>query len=205
LPFKFTKTKIPDVILIEPKVFKDDRGFFMETYKKSDFEKNGIDIDFVQDNHSKSVKGVLRGLHFQKEPFSQGKLVRCIKGEIFDVAVDLRKNSPYFKKWVGYKLSEENKYMLWIPKGFAHGFLTLSSEAEIIYKVSGAEYNPESDAGIIWNDPDINIDWPLDDIEEVLLSEKDRRLPMLKDADINFVYRNSDSAGVSDSAGDGDE
>lgn len=188
MPFEFEKTEIPDVILIKPKVFGDDRGFFMETYKKSDFEKFGIDTDFVQDNHSKSVKGVLRGLHFQKEPFAQGKLVRCIKGKIFDVAVDIRRGSPTFKKWVGYELSEENKLMLWIPKGFAHGFLTLSEEAEVIYKVSGAEYNPKSDAGIIWNDPDINIKWPLEEIEEVLLSDKDKNLPTLKNADINFVY-----------------
>nr|WP_297474155.1 dTDP-4-dehydrorhamnose 3,5-epimerase [Persephonella sp.] len=188
MPFEFVKTDIPDVVLIEPKVFGDDRGFFMEFYKKSDFEKAGIDTDFVQDNHSRSIKGVLRGLHYQKEPFSQGKLVRCIKGSIFDVAVDIRKGSPTFGRWVGFELSEENKYMLWIPKGFAHGFLTLSDEAEVIYKVSGAEYSPQHEAGIIWNDKDLNINWPLDQIEDVLLSEKDKKLPSLKDADINFVY-----------------
>lgn len=188
MPFTVIDSPIDGLLVIKPQIFRDDRGFFMETYKKSDFEKFGIDTDFVQDNHSKSVKGVLRGLHFQKEPFAQGKLVRCIKGKIFDVAVDIRRGSPTFKKWVGYELSEENKLMLWIPKGFAHGFLTLSEEAEVIYKVSGAEYNPKSDAGIIWNDPDINIKWPLEEIEEVLLSDKDKNLPTLKNADINFVY-----------------
>ncbi len=188
MPFEFIKTDIPDVVLVKPKVFGDSRGFFMETYKKSDFEKAGIDTDFVQDNHSKSIKGVLRGLHYQKEPFAQGKLVRCIKGKIFDVAVDIRKGSPTFGKWVGYELSEENKLMLWIPKGFAHGFLTLSEEAEVIYKVSGGEYSPQHDAGIIWNDPGIGIKWPLDSIKKILLSDKDKKLPELKNADINFVY-----------------
>ncbi|HIE59541.1 MAG TPA: dTDP-4-dehydrorhamnose 3,5-epimerase [Persephonella sp.] len=188
MPFEFIKTDIPEVILVKPVVFKDNRGFFMETYKKSNFEKVGINTDFVQDNHSKSIKGVLRGLHYQNEPFAQGKLVRCIRGKIFDVAVDIRKGSPTFGKWIGYELSEENKLMLWIPKGFAHGFLTLSEEAEVIYKVSGEEYSPQYDAGIIWNDPDIGIKWPLDNIDEVLLSDKDKNLPNLKNADINFVY-----------------
>ncbi len=188
MPFEFINTAIPDVILVKPKVFSDKRGFFMETYKKSDFKLAGIDTDFVQDNHSKSVKGVLRGLHFQRDPFAQGKLVRCIRGKIFDVAVDIRKGSPTFGKWVGYELSEENRLMLWIPKGFAHGFLTLSDEAEVVYKVSGGEYNPNYDAGIRWDDPDIGIDWPVESVEEILLSEKDRNLPFLKDVDINFVY-----------------
>lgn len=188
MPFEFIKTEIPEVILIKPKVFSDERGFFMESYKKSEFEKAGIDTDFVQDNHSKSIKGVLRGLHYQKEPAAQGKLVRCIKGRIFDVAVDIRKGSPTYGKWVGYELSEENKLMLWIPKGFAHGFLTLSEEAEIIYKVSGAEYSPQHDAGIIWNDKTINIKWPIDSIENIILSEKDKNLPTLENAEINFVY-----------------
>jgi dTDP-4-dehydrorhamnose 3,5-epimerase (EC 5.1.3.13) len=130
MPFEFIKTDIKEVILIKPKVFEDERGFFLESYKKSEFEENGITDVFIQDNHSKSVKGVLRGLHYQKEPAAQGKLVRCIKGKIFDVAVDIRKNSPTYGRWVGYELSEENKLMLFIPKGFAHGFLTLSEEAE---------------------------------------------------------------------------
>lgn len=177
MPFEFIRTGIPEVVIIKPKLFKDDRGFFMETYKRSEFEQMGIPTNFVQDNHSKSTKYVLRGLHFQKEPFGQGKLVRCIKGKIFDVAVDIRKNSPTFKKWVGLELTEENKLMLWIPRGFAHGFLTLSDEAEIIYKVSDNEYSPKSDAGIIWNDPEININWPID--REPILSGKDRKALLL--------------------------
>ena len=181
MPFEFIKTEIPDVVLVKPRVFSDERGFFMETYKKSDFEKAGIETNFVQDNHSKSVKGVLRGLHFQKEPKAQGKLVRCLKGKIFDVAVDIRKNSPTFGKWVGYELSEENKYMLWIPEGFAHGFLTLEDNTEIFYKVSNSEYSPEHDAGIIWNDEDINIKWPIENIENLILSEKDKKLPKLRE------------------------
>ena len=177
MPFEFIRTGIPEVVIIKPKLFKDDRGFFMETYKRSEFEQMGIPTNFVQDNHSKSTKYVLRGLHFQKEPFGQGKLVRCIKGKIFDVAVDIRKNSPTFKKWVGFELTEENKLMLWIPRGFAHGFLTLSDEAEIIYKVSDNEYSPKSDAGIIWNDPEVNINWPID--REPILSGKDRKALLL--------------------------
>ena len=177
MPFEFIKTEIPEVVIVKPKVFGDERGFFMETYKKSDFERAGIDTDFVQDNHSKSIKGVLRGLHFQVQPKAQGKLVRCIRGKIFDVAVDIRKGSPTFGKWVGVELSEENKLMLWIPKGFAHGFLTLSEEAEIIYKVSGSEYSPVHDRSIRWNDPDIGISWPLEG--EPILSEKDRTAPFL--------------------------
>ncbi len=183
MPFEFERLEIKDVILVKPKVFQDERGFFLESYKKSDFVKNGIDKDFVQDNHSKSVKGVLRGLHYQLPPKAQGKLVRCIKGEIFDVAVDIRKSSPTFGKWVGVILSEENKYMLYIPEGFAHGFLTLSDEAEVLYKTTD-EYAPDLDRGIIWNDPDINIKWPIENIEQILLSNKDKNLPPLKDAQI---------------------
>ncbi len=183
MPFEFEKLEIQDVVLIKPKVFSDERGFFLESYKKSDFVRNGIDKDFVQDNHSRSVKGVLRGLHYQLPPKAQGKLVRCIRGKIFDVAVDIRKNSPTFGKWVGVILSEENKYMLYVPEGFAHGFLTLSDTAEVLYKTT-SEYAPELDRGIIWNDPRINIDWPLDDIENILLSDKDKNLPLLKDAEI---------------------
>ncbi len=181
MPFEFEPLEIPEVVLIKPKVFKDERGFFLEFYKRSDFEAFGIKAIFIQDNHSASVKGVLRGLHCQKKPKAQGKLVRCIKGTIFDVAVDIRKNSPTFGRWVGVILSEENKHMLWIPEGFAHGFLVLSDYAEVIYKVSGAEYSPQHDAGIRWNDPDIGIQWPLEDIKEPILSEKDKNLPYLKD------------------------
>ena len=158
MPFEFKKLEIEGVVLVKPIVFSDDRGFFMETYKYSDFAKNGIKENFVQDNHSKSVKNVLRGIHFQLNPKAQGKLVRCTKGKIFDVAVDLRKNSPTFKKWVGVELSEENKYMLYIPAGFGHAFLTLSNEAEVLYKAT-EEYSKEHDSGIRWNDPEINITW----------------------------------------------
>jgi len=181
MPFEFERLEIPEIILIKPKVFKDNRGFFLETYKESDFVKAGITNRFVQDNHSMSVKGVLRGLHYQKKPAVQGKLVRCVRGAIFDVAVDVRKGSPTFGKWVGVILSEENHFMLWIPPGFAHGFLTLSERAEVIYKVSDSEYSPEHDAGIIWNDPDIGIKWPLEEVGEVILSEKDSKLPRLRD------------------------
>lgn len=178
MPFEFEKTQLPDVILVKPKIFGDARGFFMETYKKTEFAKNGIDIEFVQDNHSKSTKGVLRGLHYQKEPKAQAKLVRCPYGKVFDVAVDIRKNSPYFGKWTGAILSSENKHMLYIPEGFAHGFVVLSDEAELFYKASN-EYSPENDRGIKWNDPDINIDWGID--FKPLVSEKDDRQPLLKE------------------------
>ena len=183
MPFTFEKLEIPEVILVKPKVFSDERGFFLESYKKSDFWENGIKEEFMQDNHSKSVKGVLRGLHYQLPPKAQGKLVRCIRGKIFDVAVDIRKNSPTFKKWVAVELSEENKYMLYIPPGFAHGFLTLSEEAEVLYKTTN-EYAPELDRGIIWNDPEININWPIEIVKEPILSNKDKNLPFLKDAEI---------------------
>lgn len=178
MPFEFKKLDIEDVQLIIPKVFKDERGFFLEGYKKSDFIKNGIDIDFNQDNHSRSTKGVLRGLHYQAAPKGQAKLVRCIKGEIFDVAVDIRKNSPTFGKWVGEKLSEENKHMLFIPDCFAHGFVVLSDVAELLYKASN-EYSKKHDRGILWNDPDIGIDWGID--FEPILSEKDKIQPRLKE------------------------
>ena len=171
MPFEFKPQEIKDVILVEPKVFGDARGFFMETYKKSDFFANGIDVEFNQDNHSKSTKGVLRGLHFQKAPHAQAKLVRCSKGRIYDVAVDIRKGSSTFGKYVKVELSEENKRMLFIPAGFAHGFVALSDEVELLYKASG-EYCPEADCGIIWNDSDINIDWTID--FEPILSEKDK-------------------------------
>jgi dTDP-4-dehydrorhamnose 3,5-epimerase len=177
MPFEFKKTKIPDVILIKPKIFGDDRGFFMETYKKEDFEKVGIIGEFIQDNHSKSGYGVLRGLHFQREPYAQAKIVRCIRGVIFDVAIDLRKNSPTFGEWVGVILSEYNKYQLYIPRGFAHGFCVLSDVAEIVYKVDNI-YAPDYEGGVIWNDKDIGIEWPID---EPILSEKDKKWPTLKE------------------------
>ena len=184
MPFDFIRLEIPDVVLVKPLVFPDERGFFMETFKKSEFVRNGINYDFVQDNHSKSKKGVLRGLHYQLNPKAQGKLVRCIKGKIWDVAVDIRKGSPWYSKWVAVELSEENKHMLWIPPGFAHGFVTLE-DAEMIYKCT-AEYAPELDRGIIWNDPELAISWP---VKEPILSPKDAKLPFLKDAENNFVYK----------------
>ena len=184
MPFEFKRLEIKDVILVTPKVFGDNRGFFLESYQKSVFSKNGIDVEFVQDNHSKSTRGVLRGLHYQAKPFSQAKLVRCSKGKIFDVAVDIRPNSPTFKKWVGEILSEENKNMLFIPEGFAHGFVVLSDEAELLYK-AGSEYAPSADRGIRWNDPEINVKWNID--FEPVVSEKDAIQPFLKDIDLKEI------------------
>lgn len=178
MPFEFERQSINDVILVKPKVFGDNRGFFLESYKKSDFFANGIDVEFNQDNHSKSVKGVLRGLHYQKAPYAQAKLVRCSKGRIYDVAVDIRPESKTFGKYVKVELSEENKHMLYIPEGFAHGFVALTDEVEILYKASG-EYNPQADRGILWCDKDIDIDWEID--FEPILSEKDKIQPRLKE------------------------
>jgi len=162
--------KINDVIIIQPSVFGDDRGFFMETYSEKVFAENGIDVKFVQDNHSRSTKNVLRGLHFQKPPFAQDKLVRCTRGEVLDVAVDIRANSPTFGQYESVLLSEENKTMFFIPKGFAHGFLVLSDIADFQYKCSNF-YNKDSECGLIYNDPDINIDWP--NKTDLILSDKD--------------------------------
>ena len=184
MPFKFTRLEIPEVILIEPKVFQDERGFFMEVYKTSDFAQFGIKDNFVQDNHSCSDWGTFRGLHYQIHPMAQAKLVRCVRGAIFDVAVDIRKGSPTYGKWVGVILSATNKKMLYVPVGFAHGFLALEDESEVIYKVSNL-YSPEHEAGIIWNDPEIDIKWPWDN---PILSERDKTWPPLKEADNNFVY-----------------
>lgn len=184
MPFEFEKQNIKDVILIKPKVFGDNRGFFLESYKKSDFEANGISVEFNQDNHSKSSKHVLRGLHYQANPYSQAKLVRCVRGRIYDIAVDLRKESETYKKYVKVKLSEENKCMLFIPQGFAHGFVVLSDEAEIIYKASG-EYNPEADRGVFWKDKDLNINWEID--FEPILSLKDQNLPCLSEVNLEEI------------------
>jgi dTDP-4-dehydrorhamnose 3,5-epimerase len=181
MPFSFKRLEIPDVILVEPKVFGDDRGFFVETYKQSEFLEAGIKDDFIQDNHSKSCKGVLRGLHYQLPPCAQSKLIRCLQGAIWDVAVDIRKDSPTYGQWVAEELTQENKRMLYIPQGFAHGFLTLSETAEIAYKVN-AEYAPDCDRGIRWNCPELNIDWPFND--GILLSGKDENAPSLKDAEV---------------------
>ncbi len=178
MPFNFIKADIDGVIIVEPRSFGDSRGFFLESYKKSEFVSNGIDVEFKQDNHSYSTKGVLRGLHYQKTPAAQAKLVRVIKGAVWDVAVDIRRDSPTFKKWIAMELSEKNNTMFYIPEGFAHGFLALTDEVHLIYKCSN-EYTPQCDAGIIWNDPEIAIKWP---IENPLLSDKDTVLPLLKDA-----------------------
>lgn len=181
MPFEFERLYLPEVVLIKPKVFRDGRGFFLEFFKLSDFKSLGIDPIFMQGNMSSSKKGVLRGLHYQKHPKAQGKLVMCLKGEIFDVAVDIRKGSQTLGRWVSAVLSEENKKMLWIPEGFAHGFLVLSEYAEVLYLVTRSEYAPQHEGGIIWNDPDIGINWPLGDIGELLLSPKDKALPKLSE------------------------
>ena len=177
MPFVFTNTKIQGLSVITPRLFPDDRGFFMETYKESDFIKAGIDERFVQDNHSRSSKGTLRGLHFQRPPFAQAKLVRCTRGRLWDVAVDLRPSSPTYRRWHGVELSEENRVMFFIPAGFAHGFVALEDGTELQYKCS-AEYNAQSDGGVRWDDPDLAIDWP---IKDILVSPKDAALPYLKD------------------------
>lgn len=182
--FVFTETKIKGAYIIEPKVFGDHRGYFIETYNYEDFKKSGLDMIFVQDNQSKSKKGVLRGLHYQK-PKPQGKLVRVISGQVFDVAVDLRKDSPTYGQWEGVVLSAENKKQFYVPEGFAHGFIVLSDEAEFVYKCTDF-YHPEFEGSIAWNDPDINIEWPLEGIEEVLLSDKDKKAPLLKETNIEF-------------------
>lgn len=176
---KVVKTDISDVLIFEPKVFGDDRGFFFESFNQKTFmEAVGRKVTFVQDNHSKSACGVLRGLHYQLDPYAQGKLVRCVVGEVFDVAVDIRKNSTTFGKWVGVNLSADNKRQLWIPEGFAHGFLVLSETAEFVYKTTNY-YNPESDRGIIWNDEDISIEWPL--VRDPVLSHKDKNQKKLNE------------------------
>lgn len=175
------KTNIPDVLIFEPKVFGDERGFFYESFNQKVFEEAvGHPVNFVQDNHSKSSKGVLRGLHYQLPPHAQGKLVRCIAGEVFDVAVDIRRESKTFGKWVGVNLSAENKRQLWIPEGFAHGFLTISDTAEFVYKTTNY-YNPASDRGIIWNDKYLNISWP--DNSSLTLSDKDKKQISFNDAE----------------------
>lgn len=168
------------MMLINPGVFPDDRGFFMESWKYSDFREAGIDETFVQDNHSLSSSGVLRGLHFQTGDSSQGKLVRVISGAVWDVGVDIREDSPTFGAWYGTELTAENHLMLYIPPGFAHGFLTLADDTHFLYKCT-AEYTPESDAGIIWNDPDLAVEWPIPERMKISVSGKDSQLPFLKD------------------------
>ena len=184
--FKFIETKIKDLYIIENKVFGDNRGYFMETYNKEAFEEGGLTMNFVQDNESRSTKGVLRGLHFQTQN-TQGKLVRATRGAVYDVAVDLRKGSPTYGQWEGVVLTEENKKQFYVPEGFAHGFLVLSDEAIFNYKCTNL-YAPQYDSGLLWNDPDIGIEWPLDGIDEILLSEKDKVQKRLKDLEVPFKY-----------------
>lgn len=180
---KVLKTEIDGVLIVEPDVFSDNRGWFYETYSYYKYKEAGIDTVFVQDNRSFSAKkGTIRGIHFQTPPMTQAKLVSCTRGEILDVAVDLRKNSPTYKKWVSVKLSEENKTQIFIPKGFAHGFLSLTDNVELLYKVDEF-YSPENDGGLRFDDPDINIDWGITD---PILSEKDMKHPYLKDTDLDF-------------------
>jgi dTDP-4-dehydrorhamnose 3,5-epimerase len=180
---RFIPTKFKDAWMIEPQVFQDERGFFLESYSRKEFREQGIEAEFVQDNHSKSVsKGVLRGLHFQNLPHAQAKLVRVVRGSVFDVILDLRKESPTFGQWEGFTLSANNFQMLFIPKGFAHGFCTLEDNTEFLYKTD-AFYSPESEGGIIWNDPDLKINWP---IENQILSEKDKKWPELKNFNSPF-------------------
>lgn len=175
------ETKIPGVLIIEPQVFNDSRGWFMETYSRKKTPQ--IDCDFIQDNHSYSKgKGILRGIHFQNGEHSQAKIVRCVQGSVFDVVVDLRKDSPTYKKWFGMEMSADNKKQLFIPKGFGHGFVTLTEDVEILYKTDNY-YDPESDRSIIWNDPELGVNW---EIEDPILSDKDRAAPLLKDSDCSF-------------------
>jgi len=187
MPFTFKRLSISDVIFIEPKSFSDDRGFFFESFKESDFFLNGIDKKFVQDNFSHSVNGVIRGLHFQKAPKAQAKLVTVLKGKIFDVAVDIRKNSPTYGKWVSEILSDNTHNLLYVPEGFAHGFCVISDEADVLYKVSN-EYSQEHERSIIWNDPKLDIQWP---IKKPIISNKDNKLSLLENLDNDFVYRDT--------------
>ena len=182
--FTFIDTEIKDVYIIETKKYGDSRGYFMETYKKTDFDEAGLCYEFVQDNQSSSRKGVLRGLHFQKQ-YPQAKLVRVLRGEVFDVAVDLRKESATYGKWVGVLLSAENGRQLMIPRGFAHGFVVVSDEAEFAYKCDEF-YHPEDEGGIAWNDPQIAIKWP--QVGEITLSEKDKKNPLLSECKMTFGF-----------------
>ena len=182
-----TKCDIEGLCVIEPTVFKDERGFFMETYNQNDFKEAGLDMVFVQDNQSMSTKGVLRGLHFQKN-YPQGKLVRVVRGAVFDVAVDLRKSSATFGKWFGVELSAENKKQFYIPEGFAHGFLVLSDEAEFVYKCTDF-YHPNDEGGLAWNDEEIGVEWPITEDMELIISEKDQKWKGLTDTMKEFSFR----------------
>jgi dTDP-4-dehydrorhamnose 3,5-epimerase len=180
MPFSFKTTALPGVVIIDPRVFPDDRGFFLEVYKKSEFAAAGMDVEFVQDNHSRSVQGTLRGLHLQRAPWAQGKLVRVVEGEIFDVAVDIRRESSTFGRWVSVTLSAENQRSVYIPAGYAHGFCVVSPYAQVLYKTT-AEYAPEFESGVRWDDPVLAIPWP---VSEPRLSARDRTWPALADIDL---------------------
>jgi dTDP-4-dehydrorhamnose 3,5-epimerase len=177
---KLIETDLPGVLLLEPRVFGDARGFFLESWNRKTFLDLGLDIDFVQDNHSRSAKGVLRGIHYQLQQ-PQGKLVRVVSGAVFDVAVDLRRSSPHFGRWTGHELSVENQRMMWVPPGFGHGFLVLSETADFLYKTT-AYYAPQWDRGLRWDDPEIGVQWPLDGAPR--LSAKDQVQPLLRDAEV---------------------
>ena len=177
MPCTFETVYIDGLVIVNPRAFSDERGYFLESFKASEFHSHGIPNTFVQDNHSRSSKGTLRALHYQLAPYCQGKLVRVARGSVWDVAVDLRKNSATYGKWYGLELNEENHTMFWVPEGFAHGFVALTDEVDFLYKTTN-EYNKESERAIIWNDPTLNIQWPID---TPLLSEKDKSNPLLLD------------------------
>ncbi|MCD4774144.1 MAG: dTDP-4-dehydrorhamnose 3,5-epimerase [Bacteroidales bacterium] len=181
---EIVKTKIPGLLIIKPDVFEDDRGYFFESYNRNKFVDAGIDNIFIQDNESKSMKGVLRGLHFQYPPYDQGKLVRVMKGAVIDVALDIRKNSPTYGQWDSIELTESNKMMYWVPPGMAHGFVTLEDETVFFYKCTNL-YNKDSEGSIRWNDPDLNIDWG---ISNPIISEKDKIAPFFKELKSQFEY-----------------
>ena len=185
MSFKVEQLKIPGLLLITPTIRQDNRGFFLESYKRPDFSRMGIDKEFVQVNHSRSYKNVVRGMHYQISPMAQPKLVKAITGAVFDVAVDIRKGSPYFGQWVGVELDEKDLKMFYIPEGFAHGFCVLSERADVEY-YSSAVYSPQHERGIVWNDPSVKIQWP---VKNPVVSEKDAGLPALKSAETNFVYQ----------------
>ena len=185
---KIITTDIPDLLLLEPRLFPDERGYFFESFNQGFYKKHNLDYTFVQDNESMSSYGVIRGLHYQLAPYSQSKLIRVIKGKIYDVAVDLRENSPTFGQWQGFEISEDNKRQLLIPRGFAHGFSVLSKEVLFLYKCDNL-YFPEADRGINFNDPTLGIDWGINK-NDAIISAKDKVLPDLKDAEMNFIYNN---------------
>jgi dTDP-4-dehydrorhamnose 3,5-epimerase len=185
LPLTFEKTSLNGLVLVKPKVFQDDRGFFLESFSKKDFASAGIKMDVIQINHSRSVNGVLRGLHFQRSPYEQAKLVRCTKGKILDVAVDIRPTSTNFRKYYSISLTDSNKFMLYVPRGFAHGFIVMSDVAEFEYVVDNI-YAPDYESGVIWNDPDLAIEWT---VEKPVLSEKDKNLPSLRSLKASLLQR----------------